>query len=288
MMATDSFLNPKTTLNVKGRLVDLSQPAVMAILNLTPDSFYKNSRSGSVEDMLLKVQGFINEGAKYIDLGAYSSRPGATHISVQEEIDRMLPAVEALHKHFPDAILTIDTFRAEVARASILAGAHIINDIAAGELDENMFATVAELQVPYIMMHMKGTPQDMQQDPFYNDVTLEVVTYFIEKVNRLRALGVKDIILDPGFGFAKSIEHNYELLRNMEDLKIFSLPYLVGFSRKSMVYKPLGSNAAEALNGTTVLHTIALQKGASILRAHDVKAAVECINLVKMLNLATP
>ena len=287
-MATDSFLNPKTTLNVKGRLVDLSQPAVMAILNLTPDSFYKNSRSGSVEDMLLKVQGFINEGAKYIDLGAYSSRPGATHISVQEEIDRMLPAVEALHKHFPDAILTIDTFRAEVARASILAGAHIINDIAAGELDENMFATVAELQVPYIMMHMKGTPQDMQQDPFYNDVTLEVVTYFIEKVNRLRALGVKDIILDPGFGFAKSIEHNYELLRNMEDLKIFSLPYLVGFSRKSMVYKPLGSNAAEALNGTTVLHTIALQKGASILRAHDVKAAVECINLVKMLNLATP
>ncbi|MCD0486651.1 dihydropteroate synthase [Pedobacter sp. MC2016-14] len=283
MIATDSFLNQKTTINVKGRLVDLTEPAVMAILNLTPDSFYKNSRAADVEDAIVRTENFLKEGATYIDLGAYSSRPGAVHISVQEEVDRMIPVVEALHKNFPNAILTVDTFRAEVARESIMAGAHIINDIAAGELDEAMFETVAALQVPYMIMHMKGTPQNMQQEPAYENVTLEVVAYFIEKTERLRQLGVKDVILDPGFGFAKSLEHNYELLNHMEDLKIFGLPFLVGFSRKSMVTKPLGIKAAEALNGTSILNTMALLKGASILRVHDVKAAMECITLVQKL-----
>ncbi len=282
-MAKDTFLNRKTTLNVKGKLVDLSTPAVMAILNLTPDSFYKNSRASSIDEVLLKTETFVNEGAKFIDLGAYSSRPGALNINIQEELDRMIPIVEALHKNFPDVWLSIDTFRAEVAEQSIISGAHLINDIAAGELDGAMFETIARLGVPYIMMHMKGTPQTMQLEPVYEDITLEVVSYFIKKIEILRKLGVKDLILDPGFGFAKTLEHNYELLNRLEDLKVFGLPYLVGFSRKSMVYKPLGSSASEALNGTTALNTMALLKGASILRVHDVKAAVECITLVEKM-----
>lgn len=280
-MAKDTFLNRKTTLNIKGRLFDLRTPQVMAILNITPDSFYSASRTASVEEALQKTGDFLNAGATMIDIGAYSSRPGAADVSEQEELDRIVPVVEALVARFPEAVLSIDTFRAAVAKASVEAGAHIINDISGGTLDGGMFETVAKLNVPYILMHMKGTPQTMQQEAAYDDVVLEVVDYFAKKIAQLRALGVKDIILDPGFGFAKTRDHSYELLNHLEDLKIFGLSYLVGFSRKSMIAKFLKVDPADALNGTTVLHTIALQKGASILRVHDVTPALECIKLVE-------
>ena len=280
-MAKDTFLNRKTTLNIKGRLFDLRTPQVMAILNITPDSFYSASRTASVEEALQKTGDFLNAGATMIDIGAYSSRPGAADVSEQEELDRIVPVVEALVARYPEAVLSIDTFRAAVAKASVEAGAHIINDISGGTLDEGMFETVAKLNVPYILMHMKGTPQTMQQEAAYDDVVLEVVDYFAKKIAQLRALGVKDIILDPGFGFAKTRDHSYELLNHLEDLKIFGLSYLVGFSRKSMIAKFLKVDPADALNGTTVLHTIALQKGASILRVHDVTPALECIKLVE-------
>lgn len=280
-MAKDTFLNRKTTLNVKGRLFDLRTPQVMAILNITPDSFYSASRTASIDEALQKAGDFLNAGATIIDIGAYSSRPGAADVSEQEELDRIIPVVEALVARYPGAILSIDTFRAAVAEASVEAGAHIINDISGGTIDPAMFETIAKLQVPYILMHMKGTPQTMQQEAQYDDVMLEVVDYFAKKVAELRARGVKDIILDPGFGFAKTRDHSYELLNHLEDLNIFGLSYLVGFSRKSMIAKYLKVDPADALNGTTVLHTIALQKGASILRVHDVTPAVECIKLVE-------
>lgn len=280
-MAKDTFLNRKTTLNVKGRLFDLRTPQVMAILNITPDSFYSASRTASIDEALQKAGDFLNAGATIIDIGAYSSRPGAADVSKQEELDRIIPVVEALVARYPGAILSIDTFRAAVAEASVEAGAHIINDISGGTIDPAMFEMIAKLQVPYILMHMKGTPQTMQQEAQYDDVILEVVDYFAKKVAELRAKGVKDIILDPGFGFAKTRDHSYELLNHLEDLNIFGLSYLVGFSRKSMIAKYLRVDPADALNGTTVLHTIALQKGASILRVHDVTPAVECIKLVE-------
>ena len=280
-MAKDTFLNRKTTLNVGGRLFDLRTPQVMAILNITPDSFYAASRTPSIDEALQKTDAFLKAGATIIDIGAYSSRPGAVDITEQEELDRIVPVVEALVKRFPDAVLSIDTFRAAVAKATVEAGAHIINDISGGTLDERMFETVAQLNVPYILMHMKGTPQNMHLEPQYDDVMLEVVDYFSRKVAALRNLGVRDIILDPGFGFAKNRDHSYELLNHLEDLKIFGLSYLVGFSRKSMIAKFLKVDPAEALNGTSVLNTIALQKGASILRVHDVTPAIECIKLVE-------
>jgi dihydropteroate synthase len=280
-MAKDTFLNRKSTLNIKGKIIDLTTPAVMGILNLTPDSFYSNSRTSSIEDALVIAEKFLAEGAKYIDIGAYSSRPGAEDIGVKEELNRIVPVVDAISSKFPEAIISIDTFRAEVASETVAAGAHLINDISAGDLDENMHETVAKLNVPYLIMHMKGTPQNMKQLASYTDISLEIITYFTKKIEKLRALGIKDILLDPGFGFAKDLDQNYEVLARLEDLKIFSLPYLVGFSRKSMVYKPLGTNAAEALNGTTILNTLALLKGASILRVHDVREAVECITLTQ-------
>ena len=281
MMAKDTFLNRKTTLNIKGQLLDLRLPQVMAILNITPDSFYASSRTASIDEALTKTAAFLQAGATIIDIGAYSSRPGAADVSEQEELERIVPVVEALSKAHPEAVLSIDTFRANVARAAIQAGGHIINDISGGALDPAMFETVAELDVPYILMHMKGTPQTMQQEVQYDDVVLDVVDYFSERVAALHALGVKDIILDPGFGFAKNRDHNYQLLNHLEDLKIFGLSILVGFSRKSMIAKFLNVDPAEALNGTTVLNTIALQKGASILRVHDVTPAMECIKLVE-------
>ncbi len=281
-MAKDTFLNGKTTVNVKGRLLDLSAPSVMAILNITPDSFYQHSRSSSVEDALRKAEGFLKDGAKFIDIGAYSSRPGAAEVSPDEELQRLLPVIEAITKKLPEAILSIDTFRARVARESIRAGAHIINDIAAGDMDEAMFETVAELQVPYIIMHMKGTPQTMQRYAQYQDIGMEVVNYFAGKITALKKLGVKDIIVDPGFGFAKTLEQNYELFRQMENLHVLGLPVLVGISRKSMIYKLLENTPEESLNGTTVLNTLALQRGASILRVHDVKAAAECIKILTL------
>jgi dihydropteroate synthase len=280
-MAKDTFLNRKTTLNLNGRLFDLSNPQVMAILNITPDSFYHISRTHSVEEALIKTASFLKDGATIIDIGAYSSRPGAAEVSEAEEIGRIVPIIQAISKSFPEAVMSVDTFRAAVARESIQAGAHMINDISGGTLDEAMFETVAALNVPYILMHMKGTPQNMHIKPHYADVVLELVDYFSDKVAKLRLLGVKDIILDPGFGFAKNRDHSYELLNHLEDLKIFGLSMLVGFSRKSMIHGFLDISPDDALNGTTVLNTIALQKGASILRVHDVTPAIECVKLVE-------
>ncbi|MGV3547083.1 MAG: dihydropteroate synthase [Pedobacter sp.] len=282
-MAKDTFLNRKQTLNCKGKLIDISKPSVMAILNITPDSFYNKSRVSNVAEALKQAEKFVKAGAKFIDVGAYSSRPGAADVSEKEEIERLVPIVEAINKAFPETLISVDTFRAKVAEEAINAGAHIINDIAAGNLDDKMFETVAKLQVPYIMMHMKGTPQNMQDNPSYENVTKEVFSYFSEKISKLKSLGVKDIILDPGFGFAKTLDHNYELLRNMQMLNFFELPLLVGFSRKSMITKALNIKTEDALNGTTVLNTTALLKGANILRVHDVKEAVECVELVKLL-----
>ncbi len=284
MMAKDTFLNRKVTLNTKSKLIDLTIPSVMAILNLTPDSFYGQSRSNGISDALKRTENFLNEGAKFIDIGAYSSRPDAIDISTSEELSRLIPTVEAIAREFPTAIISIDTFRSKVAEEAVYAGAHIINDISAGELDADMFNTIAKLQVPYIMMHMKGTPQTMQQQAGYTDIAAEVFAYLTEKIAALRKLNVKDIIIDPGFGFAKTISHNYQLLQQLQSLQVFELPILVGFSRKSMVTKVLGNKAADALNGTTVLNTAALLKGASILRVHDVKAAVECIQLTERIN----
>lgn len=287
-MAKDTFLNRKVTLNSKGNLIDLSCLAVMAILNLTPDSFYRDSRIATIDEALKRTSSFLKAGAKFIDLGAYSSRPGAIHISEEEELNRLIPIVEAIAKEFPEALLSIDTFRARVAETAINAGAHLINDISAGNLDEMMFETVARLNVPYIMMHMKRDPQTMQENPSYENIANEVFGYFADKIKALQHLGVKDIIIDPGFGFAKTIDHNYELLQKMEILNSFELPILVGFSRKSMITKVLQNKASDALNGTSILNTIALTKGASILRVHDVKEAVECITLVeKFLSCAT-
>lgn len=282
-MAKDTFLNRKLTLNSKGILVDLTTPSVMAIVNITPDSFFADSRANDVKDALKKVEVFMNEGATFIDVGAYSSRPGAKDVSEKEELERITPAIQAINKEFPDAIISVDTFRAKVAEEAVFAGAHVINDIAGGELDGNMFDTVAKLQVPYVMMHMKGTPQNMQQNPVYDDVVAEVFSYFNRKVQKLKSLGVKDIILDPGFGFAKTITHNYQLLQKLESLNVLELPILVGFSRKSMITKVLDIKTTDALNGTTILNTIALQKGANILRVHDVKFAKECITICKTL-----
>ncbi|WP_231464096.1 dihydropteroate synthase [Pedobacter sp. Leaf132] len=282
-MAEKNFFKPRQSLNIKGKIFDLSTPKVMGILNITPDSFYTKSRTNTVDDAIRKAEQFLNEGASFIDIGGYSSRPGAIDISTDEELFRLIPIVEALNKHLPEATISIDTFRAKVANETILAGAHLINDISAGDMDEEMFSTIARLQVPYVFMHMQGTPQNMQHNPQYENVTLDIIDYFAKKVAQLTALHVNDIILDPGFGFGKTIEHNYQLLSRLENFKIFNLPVLVGFSRKGMIYKVLGTSASEALNGTTVLNTIALQKGAKILRVHDVKEAVECIKLVNCL-----
>lgn len=282
-MAKDTFLNRKHTLNCKGKLIDLSQPAVMAILNITPDSFYSASRVVSVEQALRHTESFLEHGAKFIDVGAYSSRPGAADVNEAEEITRLVPIVSAINKTFPEAIISVDTFRAKVAEEGINSGAHIINDIAAGNLDEKMFETVARLRVPYIMMHMQGTPQTMQQNPTYENVSKEVFAYFSEKISTLQNFGVKDIVLDPGFGFAKTLEHNYQLLKDLQLLNFFELPVLVGISRKSMITKALDIKTEDALNGTTVLNTTALLKGANILRVHDVKEAVECVKLISRL-----
>lgn len=267
-------------INVNGRLMDLSCPQVMGILNVTPDSFYAGSRKQTEEEIAARAQQILAEGGSIIDIGAYSSRSNAEHISAEEEMKRLRNGLEIIGREHPDAVLSVDTFRADVARMCVEEyGVAIVNDIAAGNMDSEMFSTIARLGVPYIMMHMQGTPQNMQQHPHYEDVLREVLYYFSEKVQRLRDMGVKDIILDPGFGFGKTIEHNYELLNRMEEFAIFELPLLVGVSRKSMIYRLLDITPEEALNGTTVLHTIALMKGANILRVHDVKEAVEAVRL---------
>ena len=271
-------------INVNGRLMDLSEPQVMGILNVTPDSFYAGSRSETEKDIVQRLHQIIDEGASIIDIGGYSSRPNAEHISAEEEMSRLRNGLEIIRKHSPNAVVSVDTFRADVAKMCVEEyGVAIINDISAGQMDEEMFPTMAKLGVPYIIMHMKGTPQDMQVSPKYDHFLKEIFYYFSEKVQKLRDLGVKDIIIDPGFGFGKTLEHNYELMNYLEEFSLFELPLLVGVSRKSMIYKLLGTTPEEALNGTTALHTIALLKGAHILRVHDVKEAVESIKIVQKM-----
>lgn len=271
-------------INVNGSLLDLSQPRVMGILNVTPDSFYAGSRTQTEAEIVRRVKQIVSEGAAIIDIGAYSSRSNADNVSAREEMERLRMGLKILFEIQPDAVVSVDTFRADVARMCVEEyGVAIINDIAAGEMDANMFHTVAAMNVPYIMMHMQGTPQSMQQHPHYDNLLKEVFLYFARKVQQLRDLGVKDIILDPGFGFGKTMEHNYELLSHLEEFRIFELPLLVGVSRKSMIYRLLDITPQEALNGTTVLDTICLLKGADILRVHDVKEAVETVRIVQAM-----
>lgn len=273
-----------TTLNCKGRLLSLSRPLVMGILNVTPDSFYDGGRYAGVDAALFRASAMLEEGAAIIDIGGMSSRPGAEILSSETELQRVLPVVEAIARRFPEAILSIDTIYSKTARACVEAGAAIINDISGGRLDEQMFETVAELEVPYILMHMKGMPGNMQGQATYEDVVAEVLDFFIESIGRLRSLGVKDIVLDPGFGFGKTSAHNFRLLNNLHVFQITGCPLLAGVSRKSMIWKTLKITPEAALNGTTALHVIALQQGARILRVHDVRPAVETICLWETLN----
>ena len=272
------------TINCKGQLIDLSKPKVMGILNVTPNSFFDGGKYKNADEIVAQVQKMMSEGATFIDIGAYSSKPNAEFVSVEEEISRIVPIVELLVQQFPNILISIDTFRSEVAESCILKGAAIINDISAGKLDDRMLGVVAKYKVPYIMMHMRGTPQTMTTLTQYEDVVKEVLLYFSERIAAARSLGINDLIVDPGFGFAKTLEQNYEVLQKMELFQQLELPILSGISRKSMIYKVLNTNASESLNGTTTLNTISLLKGASILRVHDVKEAVECVTLFNAMN----
>ena len=271
------------TINCLGTLLDLSSPKVMGILNVTPNSFYSVGSYPVTMSILNQVEKMLTDGATFIDIGAYSSKPSAEFVSQEEEMKRLLPNIQLILKQFPEVLLSVDTFRSAVAKAAVENGACMVNDIAAGKLDSNMMETVANLQVPYIMMHMKGTPQTMMSMATYEDIVKEMLFYFSERVSKARVAGINDLIIDPGFGFAKTLNNNYEVLQKMELLKLLELPILVGVSRKSMIYKMLETTPEFALNGTTILNTIALQKGANILRVHDVKEAVECVKLVSQL-----
>ena len=280
MQPKDTFFSRKLTINCGGELLDLSQPKIMGVLNITPDSFYDGGNYTSKEKILGRVNTMINDGCDILDIGAYSSKPGAKNITPNEELKRLLPVLEIVRTKFPDIIISVDTFRSEVAKKVVADfSVNIINDISAGELDDKMFETMAGLNVPYIMMHMQGNPQNMQNNPQYNNVIQELMEYFSEKVEKLKLLGVHDLIIDPGFGFGKTVDHNYQILKYLDDFKIFELPILVGLSRKSMINKILEISPEEALNGTTVLNTLALINGANILRVHDVKEAKETIKL---------
>jgi dihydropteroate synthase len=272
------------TINCKGTLIDLSSPKVMGILNVTPNSFFDGGKHSDEKAILIQVEKMLSEGATFIDIGGYSSKPSAEFVSEEEELQRLLPVVQNVGKEFPEAIISIDTFRSKVAKETIENGAAIINDISAGNLDDTMLETVSQLKVPYIMMHMKGTPQTMQSLTQYENIAKEMMFYFSERVSKARSLGISDLILDPGFGFAKTLEQNFEVLSKLELFQMLELPILAGVSRKSMVYKTLETSAEFALNGTTSLNTIALLKGAKILRVHDVKEAVECVKLYNKLN----
>ncbi|HLG35604.1 MAG TPA: dihydropteroate synthase [Bacteroidia bacterium] len=278
----------KKFLNCSGRLLDLSTPKVMGILNITDDSFYDGGQYTDKRKMLLHAEEMIKQGAAIIDIGGQSTRPGSTRIDAKTETERVIPVLKNLKKNFPEAIFSVDTYHAAVAEAAINEGASIINDISGGTLDEKMFEVIARYNVPYILMHMQGTPETMQKSPSYKNITEEVMNYFSEKISALRSLGINDIILDPGFGFGKTLEHNYTLLSNLELFRMFELPILCGLSRKSMVGKLLNVSAAGSLNGTTALNTIALMKGANILRVHDVKEAVEVIKVVTSLHTSSP
>ncbi len=274
----------KMTINCKGHLIDLSIPKVMGILNVTPNSFFDGGKYKNESEILSQVSKMLNAGATFIDIGAYSSKPNADFVSEEEELQRMVPIVNLILENYPDTLISIDTFRSKVAQVCIENGAAIINDISAGNGDEKMLETIAKFNVPYIMMHMQGTSKTMQTLTNYDNIVKEMLFYFSEKVAQARCLGINDLILDPGFGFAKTLEQNYEILQKMELFNILDLPLLVGFSRKSMIYKTLNSNAEAALNGTTVLNTLALTKGAKILRVHDVKEAMECVTLYTKTN----
>jgi len=281
---SDRYFIKKKTIKYNGELIDLSIPLVMGILNVTPDSFFDGGKYNSVDGALNQAEKIVAEGASIIDVGAYSTRPGAAEVSVEKELQRLLPVAVELRKAFPSTIISIDTFRSEVAEKVIeKIGDCIINDVSGGLLDDQMFETVARLNVPYILMHMKGTPQNMQQNPTYENVTKEVIKSLSERVYKLHELGVSDVIIDPGFGFAKTIDHNYELFNHLDAFRFFELPILVGISRKSMIYKFLGNTPDESLNGTTVLNTLALIGGADILRVHDVKPAVEAVKITQHL-----
>lgn len=279
----DTFFSKDYSMNCEGKLIDLSTPKVMGILNLTPDSFFDGGKNKEVSKAIQHTEQMLKDGATYIDIGGYSSRPGATNISIEEEIFRTSPVIEALKREFPEVLISIDTFRSEVAQQALDSGACMVNDISGGKLDLKMYDIVAEKQVPYIAMHMRGTPQNMQQDPHYKDVALEVSKELSEITTQLKLKGCKDVVLDPGFGFSKTLEQNYQLMNNLEHLQILKHPILVGISRKSMLYKMLETSAEEALNGTTSLNTIALLKGANILRVHDVKEAIEVVKITEMM-----
>lgn len=285
MKAKDSFFQVKSTLNVDGNLIDLSQAKVMGILNVTPDSFYKGSRVQGEYEILSTAEKMLKSGADFIDIGGYSTRPGATDISPEEEKSRVCQAISQIKKEFSEAIISIDTFRSSVARTAISSGASLINDVSGGTLDPHMFELVGELKTAYVLMHMRGTPQNMKSKAIYNNLITEIYQELQGQIKKLQKLGVSDIIIDPGFGFAKTLEHNYALLKNLEYFKQLELPLLVGLSRKSMVYKKLDITADESLNGTTALHMAALINGASILRVHDVKEAKQCIQLYNEMYL---
>lgn len=277
------MLHQQTTINCKGQLLDLSTPMVMGILNTTPDSFFDGGKYLTEKECLLQAEKMLTEGATIVDVGGMSSRPGADIISIDEELKRVIPVIKSIHKEFPKAIISIDTVRSEVAREAVESGAHIINDISAGQIDENFYQTVADLQVPYILMHMQGQPKTMQLNPNYDDIKHDVLDFFVGEIEDLRNLGVKDILLDVGFGFGKTTAHNYELLKNMHVFQMMGLPILAGISRKSMIWKTLDTSPEKSLNGTTALNMVALQQGAKILRVHDVKEAMETILLFEML-----
>lgn len=272
------------TINGKGQLIDLASPKVMGILNVTPNSFFDGGKYKTESVILSQVGKILTDGATFIDVGAYSSKPSAEFVSEKEELNRIVPVVNLILEKFPDCLISIDTFRSEVAKVCLENGAAIINDISAGNLDDKMLETIAKYNVPYIMMHMRGTPQTMQTMTNYDNIVKEMLFYFSERVAKARSYGINDLIIDPGFGFAKTLEQNYEVLQKLELFEMLELPLLAGFSRKSMIYKTLNSNAQKALNGTSVLNTIALTKGAKILRVHDVKEAMECVTLFNKLN----
>ena len=271
------------TINCKGNLIDLSTPKVMGVINLTPDSFYDGGKLTSEKEILLQANKMLQEGATFLDLGAYSSRPGAQFVSEKEEIHRLLPVIKILLNEFPETLLSIDTFRSNVANESIYAGASLINDISAGTLDDHMFKIIAQHQVPYVMMHMRGTPETMMQNTDYTNLTKEVIYYFSERIAKARSFGINDLIVDPGFGFSKTLDQNYDLFNDLELFRYLNAPLLIGISRKSMIQKKIKTTAADSLNGTTALHAIAIQKGVSILRVHDAKEAFETINLLQNL-----
>ena len=273
------------TINCNGKLIDLTTPKVMGILNVTPNSFYDGGRFTDEKQVLIQVEKMLTDGTTFIDVGGYSSKPNAEDVLEAEELARVIPVIQKIRKEFPTAIISIDTFRSEVAKQSVENGAAIVNDISAGSLDSTMMETIAKLQVPYIMMHMKGNPQTMQSLAQCENIVKEMLFYFSEKVSKARSYGINDLIIDPGFGFAKTIEQNFEVLNKLELFQILELPILVGVSRKSMIHKTLGSNSEMALNGTTSLNTIALMKDAKILRVHDVKEAVECVQLYNKMNV---